>query len=353
MAERQRVLEDANVADTTPLVSPRLIKEAFPNPNCEVVKGARDTIVDIIHGRDPRKLFIAGPCSISDRESALEYAQKLREMSGEFSDELFPVMRVYFEKPRTTVGWQGYLTDPTHDGVDDPEVGIVLARQVLTDITLIGMPAGTEILDPNTPQYIADLISWGAIGARTTESQVHRRLISGLSMPVGLKNGTSGDVEVAINAMEAGRAPHTFPGINSEGQASIIRTKGNPDLHLVLRGGKSGPNYQRRVVEESQQVIRGKFGFENSVLIDCSHANSNKDHGLQALVAENVAQQIRDGQRGIMGIMLESNLVEGKQNWVKGGPHKYGLSLTDACVDLHTTRKVMESFARTIKSGQV
>lgn len=344
-------LENVNVVDMTPLVSPGFVKEAIPNPNGELIIGSRRTIVDIMYGRDPRKLFIAGPCSVDNPETALEYAERFSEMAASYSDVLVLVMRVYPEKPRTTIGWQGYLTDPLHEGVDNPEVGLILTRELLAAVVRKGLPTATEFLDPVSAHYIADLVSLGTIGARTTESQTHRKLASGLTAPVGFKNGTSGDWRVAVNAVEAVRARHTFPGISDEGQSVTIWTRGNPNTFVVLRGGTSGPNYKRETVDEVQKTLKSKWGFENSVLVDCSHANSNKDHTRQVDVAMDVARQISDGQPGILGIMVESNLEEGSQPWTVGGAARRGVSVTDACISMETTERLMADFARTIKSA--
>lgn len=345
----QNQLEDSNVAEIVPLPTPREVKELFPLQRPELVVNTRQSIKNILYGKDPRKLVIAGPCSIHDPNAALDYAERLLEIQDK-NPEVLILMRAYFEKPRTTVGWKGLIHDPHLNESEDVEHGLSLARETLVRINALGLPCATEILDPNTPQYLADGLSYGTIGARTVESQIHRQLASGMSMPIGMKNGTSGDISVALNAIQTARASHSFPGTNHEGRLSTVRTLGNWGAHLVLRGGTSGPNYDQGTIEDTRIKLAEQFGLTNGILIDASHGNSNKDHNNQPLVAMEITRQIRDGQQGILGIMLESNINEGNQPWSPDGNLAYGVSITDACIDLPTTARVISAFARTIKT---
>jgi 3-deoxy-7-phosphoheptulonate synthase len=295
----------------------------------------------ILSKEDPRLLAIVGPCSIHDPDAALEYAGRLNAMRQELADRLCIIMRVYFEKPRTTVGWKGLIYDPHLDGSDDMATGLRRARKVLLDINAMGMPAGTEMLDTITPQYHADLVTWAAIGARTTESQIHREMASGLSMPVGFKNSTEGNYQVAINAMESSRQPHTFLGIDQNGQTCIVRTTGNPWGHLVLRGGNNRPNYDAQSLEEAIRQLR-KAGIDAVVMVDCSHANSHKKHELQEDVWNDLVQQRVAGNRELIGIMVESNLQDGNQKIPADlSQLRYGVSVTDACVNWDTTERML------------
>ena len=305
----------------------------------ELVAGTRRQIADIVHGRDKRLLAIIGPCSIHDPKAALEYAQKLLPLKKQYEQELLIVMRVYFEKPRTTVGWKGLINDPHLDGTFDINYGLRQARRLLLDLNNLGMPASTEFLDMITPQYYADLISWGAIGARTTESQVHRELASGLSCPVGFKNGTDGNLKIAIDALGAASHPHHFLSVTKAGHSAIVHTAGNPDCHVILRGGKE-PNYESRFVREASEQLT-KAGVTPKLMIDCSHANSRKDYTRQMEVARDVAQQIKNGENDIMGVMVESHLVEGRQD----KPETYGQSITDACIGWDTTEELLALLA--------
>ncbi|EKD87012.1 MAG: hypothetical protein ACD_37C00076G0008 [uncultured bacterium] len=341
-------LEDTHVLDTFPLLAPNEVKQLLPLKRPEIVTNVRRGIEDILRGKDHRKLVITGPCSIHDPVSALEYAQQLREIQDETSNELLIVMRTYFEKPRTTVGWKGLIHDPYLDGSEDFQRGLLLAREILVRINELGIPCATEILDPNTPQYLADGISWGAIGARTVESQIHRQVASGMSMPIGMKNGTWGDISVAINAMHAARKPHSFPGVNGQGLLSMVKTTGNPNTHIVLRGGANGSNFDPETIENTRVALAEQFGLINGVLIDCSHGNSNKDHNNQPRVLSEVARQIRGGQQGILGIMLESNILGGNQKWDPTVRPANGLSITDACIDIQITRGVIHGFAQAL-----
>lgn len=335
--------QDLNVQDMTPLTPPRALKAELPmtpTVNKTVVTG-REELQKILKKEDPRLLAIVGPCSIHDPGAALEYAGRLNAMREELADRLCIIMRVYFEKPRTTVGWKGLIYDPHLDGSDDMATGLRTARKVLLDINALGLPAGTEMLDTITPQYHADLVTWAAIGARTTESQIHREMASGLSMPVGFKNSTEGNFQVAINALESARQPHTFLGIDQDGQTCIVRTSGNPWGHIVLRGGNGGPNYDAQSMEDAAKQLR-KVGVDPAILVDCSHANSNKDHELQENVWNELVQQRVAGNRDLVGIMVESNLEAGNQKIPKDlSQLRHGVSVTDACVNWETTERML------------
>jgi 3-deoxy-7-phosphoheptulonate synthase len=338
----QDSLNDTNVASEQVLISPADLKRHLPtSPRSEeTVRNGRKTIKAILNGEDPRLLVVTGPCSIHDPEAAMEYARKLKVLHDELSDSLFIVMRIYFEKPRTTVGWKGLINDPRMDDSFHIEEGLHISRKLLLQLAELGMPAGTEALDPISPQYLSDLFSWAAIGARTTESQTHREMASGLSMPVGFKNGTDGGLTVAINALHAVSTPHSFLGINQSGQVTVIQTRGNTCGHVILRGG-SQPNYDSVHVALCEEELR-KAGVNPSIMIDCSHGNSSKKPELQPLVAEDVVQQIRSGNRSIIGIMLESNLFAGNQPLTTDkAALKYGVSITDGCIDWPTTEKLL------------
>ena len=305
----------------------------------ELVESTRNQIADLIHGRDNRLLAVIGPCSIHDPKAALEYARRLLPLRQKYEKELLIVMRVYFEKPRTTVGWKGLINDPYLDGTFDINFGLRQARRLLLGLNNLGIPASTEFLDMITPQYYADLISWGAIGARTTESQVHRELASGLSCPVGFKNGTDGNLKIAIDAIGAASHPHHFLSVTKAGHSAIVHTAGNPDCHVILRGGKE-PNYSAEHVRDAvAQLI--KAGVSPRLMVDCSHANSRKDYTRQMEVAQDVAAQIRNGEQNIMGVMVESHLVEGRQD----KPETYGQSITDACIGWDTTEELLALMA--------
>lgn len=340
-------LDNQHVIDIKALPSPRAIKTKLPitEEAAALVVETRDAIRRILHGQDrDRLLVIVGPCSIHDAEAAFEYAAKLKPVADALRDHLLIVMRTYFEKPRTTVGWKGLINDPHLDGTCDIATGMELARTILLRINQLGVPCATELLDPISPQYIADLISWTAIGARTTESQTHREMASGVSMPVGFKNGTEGSLQVAVNAMTSARTPHHFVGINADGQTSIIRTMGNPDRHIVLRGGGGRTNYDAEHVAKAEAAVAGE-GISRPVMIDCSHDNSNKDHRKQGLVAREVLRQFREGRHTIMGLMLESNLNPGKQTWKQGIPLAHGVSITDACLGWDETASLLTELA--------
>ena len=305
----------------------------------DLVENTRHQIADLVHGRDQRLLTIIGPCSIHDPKAALEYAQRLLPLRKKYEKELLIVMRVYFEKPRTTVGWKGLINDPHLNGTFDINFGLRQARRLLLDLNNLGMPASTEFLDMITPQYYADLISWGAIGARTTESQVHRELASGLSCPVGFKNGTDGNLKIAIDAIGAASHPHHFLSVTKAGHSAIVHTAGNPDCHVILRGGKE-PNYSTEHVKAAAEQL-AKAGVTPRLMVDFSHANSRKDYTRQMEVARDVAAQLQNGEQNIMGIMVESHLVEGRQD----KPETYGQSITDACIGWDTTEELLTLMA--------
>ena len=343
--------QDLHVVENRPLLSPSQILKELPlsEAAAALVAQTRDRIRNIMHNEDRRLLVIVGPCSVHDVDAAYEYAQKLVKLREQFADQLEVVMRVYFEKPRTSIGWKGLINDPHLDGSYDINQGLRLARKLLLDLAEIGLPAATELLDPITPQYIADVISWTAIGARTTESQTHREMASGLSMPIGFKNNTNGSFQAAANAMLAASNPHHFLGINQEGHASIVSTTGNADGHLVLRGGKGGPNYEVTHVEEAAAAL-AKQNLNPRVMVDCSHANANKKHDRQVAVASNVAEQIAAGSQHLLGVMIESHLVAGNQPIPKQlSDLVYGQSITDACVNVETTTEMLEQLASAVR----
>jgi 3-deoxy-7-phosphoheptulonate synthase len=336
-------ITDINITSKTQLPTPvELCNKIKRSSDVEqFVVETRNAINKIIFGDDPRLLVVVGPCSIHDLKSGKEYAERLAKLSEDLSDRLLVVMRVYFEKPRTTVGWKGLIMDPKLDGTSDIPLGLEIARSFLTEVLELGLPTATELLDPITPQYIADLICWSAIGARTTESQTHRQMASGLSMPLGFKNATNGDLKVAINAIQAASQPQTFLGIDNAGQANAITTKGNPNCHIVLRGGSDGPNYSTSHVADAMDKV-AKENLEPAIMIDCSHANSNKNHELQASVFHEVVDQSITNKQ-IIGAMLESNINSGKQSFPQDKANlQYGVSITDACIDWETTEKLLK-----------
>ncbi len=311
-----------------------------------VVSNARSLIANAITAADPRLVVIAGPCSIHDTSAAIEYAGRLKRLADRFEDSLIIVMRTYFEKPRTSVGWKGLINDPDLDESYHINKGLRLARRLLLDINELGLPTASEFLDTQIPQHIADVTAWVAIGARTTESQIHRELASGLSMPVGFKNGTDGTVKTAVDAVLAARSPHWFPSVTKQGVAAIFQTTGNDTCHVILRGGSStGPNYDAAHVADVSAKLRAA-GLRESVMIDCSHGNSEKDHRRQAVVAGSVAEQVAAGSRQIFGVMLESHLVEGRQDIKAGQTPVYGQSVTDACLSFEQTEPLLEQLAR-------
>jgi len=334
-------LENVNISTHEILITPEQLKREIPltDKAIESVSEGRDTINNILARKDHRVFVVIGPCSIHDIDAAKEYALKLKALSEKVSDTLYLVMRVYFEKPRTTVGWKGLINDPHLNDSFEVQQGLHIGRQLLIDIADMGLPTATEALDPISPQYLQDTISWSAIGARTTESQTHREMSSGLSVAIGFKNGTDGGLGVAMNALNSVSHPHSFLGINNAGQVSIVRTKGNPNSHVVLRGGGGKPNYDSVNVALCEQQLE-KSGLQKNIMIDCSHANSNKDANLQPLVMQDVSNQILDGNKSIVGLMVESNLNFGNQSIPEDlSQLKYGVSVTDACIDWETTEK--------------
>ncbi|EGV36800.1 3-deoxy-7-phosphoheptulonate synthase AroG [Neisseria weaveri] len=337
----QHKIDDVRIKEINELLPPiaHLYELPITDTASELVHRTRQEIARLVHGQDNRLLVIIGPCSIHDPKAAIEYAQRLLPLRKKYEKELLIVMRVYFEKPRTTVGWKGLINDPHLDGTFDINFGLRQARKLLLELNNMGMPASTEFLDMITPQYYADLISWGAIGARTTESQVHRELASGLSCPVGFKNGTDGNLKIAIDAIGAASHPHHFLSVTKAGHSAIVRTGGNPDCHVILRGGKE-PNYSSEHVQAASAELV-KAGVTPKLMVDFSHANSRKDYKRQMEVAEDVAQQIRNGENNIMGVMVESHLVEGRQD----KPEVYGQSITDACIGWGSTETLLDLLA--------
>jgi 3-deoxy-7-phosphoheptulonate synthase len=342
------IIDDLRIREIQKLSTPAEVTRELPRRDVatQTVIQARSALRQIVHRRDDRLAVVIGPCSIHDPKAALEYARRLAEQRARFGDTLEIVMRAYFEKPRTTVGWKGLINDPDLDGSFDIERGLRLARRLLTDINALGLPVGCEFLDTATPQYIADLVSWAAIGARTTESQVHREMASGLSCPVGFKNGTNGDVQIAIDAAAAARRPHHFMAVTKDGRSAIAATTGNEDCHVVLRGGKR-PNYDADSVAAACATIEGA-GMTPAVMIDASHANSAKDPNRQPLVMDSVARQIAGGEERIVGVMIESHLVGGNQPLIAGRPLVYGQSVTDGCIDWETSVTVLEQLAEAV-----
>jgi 3-deoxy-7-phosphoheptulonate synthase len=332
-----------NVSGLTPLIAPADLKQVLPlsEEAAKFVANSREAIKDVLWGRDRRLMVVVGPCSIHDPKAALEYAGKLAKLNKELKDQLVLVMRVYFEKPRTTIGWKGLINDPDLNGTHQISKGLGIARRLMLDITDMGLPVATEMLDPITPQYMADTISWGAIGARTTESQTHREMSSGLSFPVGFKNGTDGNLQIAIDAMGAACHPHSFIGINREGRISIVRTTGNPDVHIVLRGGNDQPNYRAEDIARTMAKL-DQAEIKTSIMVDCSHANSLKDHTRQEGVLNDVMDQIAGGNNKIGSLMIESFLEEGNQKMAKTLEElTYGVSITDKCVNWDTTERML------------
>ena len=342
-------IDDTRIASVRPLMTPALLEEQWPATpaHLALVEASRQAISEVLHGRDDRLVVVVGPCSIHDHDQAIDYAQRLKAEADRHAQDLIVVMRVYFEKPRTTVGWKGYINDPRLDGSFAMNEGLAMARQLLRDVLDIGLPVATEFLDLLSPQFISDLVTWGAIGARTTESQSHRQLASGLSCPVGFKNGTDGGVKVAADAVVASKAPHAFMGMTKMGQAAIFETRGNQDVHIILRGGKV-PNYSAADVDAACQVLQAA-GLAPQVMVDVSHANSSKQHQKQIEVAHDVASQIAAGDRRIMGLMVESHLNEGRQDLNPGQPLQYGVSITDACIGFEQTVPVLDVLAQAVR----
>ena len=343
--------ENLNIVDVFPLTSPKKLKEKLPVSKnaADTVIQARNTIKRVLAGEERRLVMIVGPCSIHDPKAARDYALRLKKLAVEVSENILIVMRVYFEKPRTTVGWKGLINDPDLDGSHKINKGIELARKILLETNNLGLPCATETLDPITPQYLADLISWSAIGARTTESQTHREMASGLSMPVGFKNGTDGGLNVALNAMNSALQQHHFLGINPEGISSVIQTSGNPHVHLVLRGGNNGPNYDAVSVHIAADAL-ASGGLPKAIMIDCNHANSGKDPSRQELVLRNTIMQIKDGDQSIIGTMIESNINGGNQ--LIKPKMRYGVSVTDACLDWENTHRIILDAHTALKNNK-
>jgi len=342
-------LDDRRIARMSPLLSPSMLRHEFPVDDAvaTTVTTARAEIVDILDGRDDRLVVVVGPCSIHDPEAALDYAQRLAKHAATLDKDLRVVMRTYFEKPRTTVGWKGLINDPDLRGTFEVNKGLRIARRLLLDVSALGLPVGCEFLDPITPQFIADVVSWGAIGARTAESQVHRQLCSGLSMPVGIKNATSGDVGGAIDGIRAASVSHVFMGINADGLAALVTTTGNSDCHVILRGGATGPNYSAGDVAATLDKLR-EAGLAERLIVDASHGNSGKDHKRQPGVVRDIAGRIAAGERGIVGLMMESFLVAGRQDL---GPDMVrGQSITDACLDWDTTAVLLDELAAAVRA---
>ena len=342
-------IDDTRIGAVRPLITPALLQERVPvgDNTLALVENSRVAIANVLHGRDDRLIVVVGPCSIHDHDQAIEYAHLLKAQADALGDDLLIVMRAYFEKPRTTVGWKGYINDPHLDGSFAINEGLERARRLLLELTTLGLPTGTEFLDLLSPQYIADLIAWGAIGARTTESQSHRQLASGLSCPVGFKNGTDGSIKVAADAVLAARAPHAFMGMTKMGVAAIFETRGNDDCHVILRGGKE-PNYSAAHVAASCDALRAA-GLREQVMIDVSHGNSSKQHQRQVVVANDVAAQIAAGEQRITGVMIESHLEEGRQDQAPGVPLKRGVSITDACIGFSQTVPVLQTLATAVR----
>ncbi|MDP2407269.1 MAG: 3-deoxy-7-phosphoheptulonate synthase [Hydrogenophaga sp.] len=343
-------IDDLRIGAVRPLITPALLQEWLPTPPeaLALVESSRGALSRVLHGQDDRLIVVVGPCSIHDHGQAMAYARLLKEQADALSQDLLVVMRVYFEKPRTTVGWKGYINDPHLDGSFAINEGLELARQLLLDVLALGLPVGTEFLDLLSPQFISDLVSWGAIGARTTESQSHRQLASGLSCPVGFKNGTDGGIKVASDAIQAAQAPHAFMGMTKMGQAAIFETRGNADCHVILRGGKA-PNYSAADVDAACALLKAA-GLREQVMIDVSHANSSKQHRRQIEVAADVAQQIAAGDARITGLMIESHLNEGRQDIVPGQTLQHGVSVTDACISFEQTVPVLQRLAEAVRA---
>ena len=352
MADSQDPLQNVNVASSDLLATPEEVKRRLPLTAraAATVLRSREAVRAILERRDPRLFVVVGPCSIHDVGAAREYASRLKALADEVQSTLLPIMRVYFEKPRTTVGWKGLINDPDLDDSFHIEKGILMARELLLHVAELGLPAGTEALDPIMPQYLSELITWTAIGARTTESQTHREMASGLSTPVGFKNGTDGSLEASINALKSVRNPHHFLGITQQGQSAVFRTRGNPHAHIVLRGGGGRVNYDAVSIALAERQL-AQANLPVNIVVDCSHGNSNKDPGVQPLVAENCVTQILDGNRSIVGLMLESHLKGGNQPIPKDlSKLEYGVSITDPCIDWPTTETLLRKLHESLKT---
>jgi len=343
-------IDDVRIGAVRDLITPALLQQRMPvrDNTRALIESNRAAIADVLHGRDNRLIVVVGPCSIHDHDQALDYGQRLKALADELHGDLLVVMRTYFEKPRTTVGWKGYINDPRLDGSFAINEGLERARRLLLELAMLGLPTGTEFLDLLSPQFIADLVAWGAIGARTTESQSHRQLASGLSCPVGFKNGTDGSIKIAADAILAAQASHAFIGMTKMGMAAIFETRGNDDCHLILRGGKT-PNYDAANVATCCAALRAA-GLREHVMIDVSHGNSSKQHQRQIAVAHDVAGQIAAGERRITGVMIESHLEEGRQELVPGAPLKHGVSITDACIGFAQTVPLLHELAAAVRA---
>lgn len=342
------------IKSITPIIAPTDLRQVFPlnEGGSQFITSSREQIKNILNGKDSRLMVVVGPCSIHDPKGAIDYAERLASLAEELRDQIFIIMRVYFEKPRTTVGWKGLINDPDMDGSHKISKGLGIARNLLCKMTELKLPVANEMLDPITPEYLADMICWGAIGARTTESQTHRELASGLSFPIGFKNGTDGNMQIAIDAMIAALHPHSFLGINREGLTSIVQTNGNPDVHIVLRGSGRKPNYHPEDIIKTEQMLN-KAGLLPTIMVDCSHGNSEKNHEKQPAVLDAVIGQIESGNSSISGIMIESYLEGGNQSMsVDTTKLKYGVSITDKCIDWPTTERILrDAYARLKKCG--
>ncbi|WP_328587414.1 3-deoxy-7-phosphoheptulonate synthase [Facilibium subflavum] len=349
MIDFQEKTDNMRISDQKTLVPAGVIHEDQPitRSAASTVITARKAIERSLHGQDDRLVVVVGPCSVHDVKAAKEYAELLYQAAKQYSDQLIIVMRVYFEKPRTTVGWKGLINDPDLDNSFKINKGLRMARQLLLDISDMGLPCATEFLDVVSPQYISDLISWGAIGARTTESQVHRELASGLSCPIGFKNGTKGSLDIAVDAVKAAKSKHHFLGVTKQGTTAIFETKGNADSHVILRGGKTGPNYSKECVDKVALMLE-EAKLPHKVMVDCSHGNSNKDYKKQIVVVDEVCQQIKQGSKNILGVMIESNLKAGNQS-IFVTPLEYGKSITDACVDWQETTQMLANLAKAVQ----
>lgn len=354
MTESSKIkLHNLNILSKSPLLTPAEVRERVPvsEKAAETVSQGREIVRNILDKKDPRLIVVVGPCSIHDYDLALEYASRLKKLSDEVSDSFFIIMRAYFEKPRTTVGWKGFINDPDLNNSFDVSEGLVKARRLLHEFAEMGLPAATEALDPIAPQFLGDLVSWTAIGARTTESQTHREMASGLSTPVGFKNGTDGNIMVALNAMSSASRSHRFIGVDKHGQIAIMETRGNQYAHIVLRGGNQ-PNYDSVSIKLCEKALEDE-GLPQSIMVDCSHANSRKDHTLQPLIFSDCVKQIEEGNKSIIGLMLESHLEAGKQNVPDDLSNlkdlKYGVSITDACIDWATTEKIFKESNEKLK----
>ena len=344
-------VRDQRIEQVVPLQPPTEILADLPlqREHVETVLRGRSEIVDILRREDDRLLVVVGPCSVHDVEAAVEYANRLAAMAGELRDELCVAMRVYFEKPRTTTGWKGMINDPHLDGTGDVNAGLHMARGLLLEVLALGLPTGSEFLDPITPQYISDAVTWAAIGARTAESQIHRNLASGLSMPVGFKNGTAGNVGIAVDAVRAAASPHAFTGVTLNGTPAILHTRGNEDAHVILRGGREAPNYDAESVESTLAALRAA-DLPERIVVDASHDNSGKDPDRQPAVVANLAEQIAAGNRAIVGVMLESFITAGRQDLEPGKPLAYGQSITDGCMGWETTTLVLDQLAGAVRA---